>query len=523
MSKILLIAVILIYSLSILKFHHVRFTADSMLYFSIAEKYLNGDYANAINGYWGPLLAWLFVPFLALGFSDIATLNMVNFLTGIVTFVAIWRLSQRFDMSEKIRSIVILTSLPLVLKISLVQPMDFLLLCLLLLYLNMVFREDFGNRAMHGGLSGVFGAAAYLTKAYAFPFFLTHYFMINVLHLLRAYIDRKKILTAALAGFTFFFLISGGWIYLISSKYGHLTFSTMRDTNFNAPGPDEMGGGLEFGVPVFYEGFFEPPNETAFVIWEDPSYLRGNPWSPLESVEMFKHFIKLLLKNVSQLVKILTSFSFFSIAVVTGFLLILTQRDTVKEIFYMQKLLYPLLTVVLFTSGYLLFHLEERYLWLDNVLLLLMGGQLLNYLFQSGFFTKNMVKNTLIVFFLLSFIFEPSRYIARAGSGNMDVQMYNLSKELRGLQIHGKIASNRDACSHDAWHKTFRLAYWLKCRYYGQRGVNMSDEELRQELEKYDIDYYFVWGESGRIPDFIGVNRELTGSRIPGLKIFSLK
>ncbi len=166
LTLLTLFIVISIYALSIIKFQHVRVTADSMLYFSISKKYLSGDFVNAVNGYWGPLLAWLLVPFLSLGFSDIAALNMVNLAVGIITFVSLWRLSYRFEMSDGIRGIVLIASLPVILKTSLVQPMDFLLLCVLILYVNIVLQEDYGSRLLHGVSSGIFGAFAYLTKAF---------------------------------------------------------------------------------------------------------------------------------------------------------------------------------------------------------------------------------------------------------------------------------------------------------------------------------------------------------------------
>lgn len=50
----------------------------------------------------------------------------------------------------------------------------------------------------------------------------------------------------------------------------------------------------------------------------------------------------------------------------------------------------------------------------------------------------------------------------------------------------------------------------------------MSDEDLQKELKKYDIDYYFFWGDANT-PQFLSRYRELTHGEIPGLKIYSLK
>ena len=524
-SFITLLVVIAVYSvLSITKHQFVRITADSMLYFSLAEKYLAGDFVNAINGYWGPLLAWLMIPFLYMGISDVLTINLIDLIIGDLLIIGVWRLSYRFEITDKVRSVLMIALLPIVLKFSLVQPMDFLLVCILIFYLSIVFKTDYQKSVSSGLFSGVLGSLAYFTKAYAFPFFIVHFFIMNTLHYLKstAKDDRKKVLRNAVAGFLLFFMISGAWILLISDKYGHVTFSTMRDTNFNAPGPDDMGGGLEFGVPVFTEGFYEPPNETAFVVWEDPSYLRGKPWSAWQSPRHFKHFIRLTFRNISDGLKIFESFSTFSIVIIVAYILLCSMRSK-EELFSKGVLLYPLFTIILFSGGYVLFHFEDRYVWLSNILLLLMGGYLLTVLFQGEFFRSGLRKNILIVFFIISFIFVPSKYVIQVSRGGMDNEMYLVSTDLKKYDISGNIASNRYLLSHDAWHETFRLAYWLDSRYYGQSREGISDEDLKTELEKYDIDYYFLWGEEPHIPGFLTGTQEVTGGEIPELMVFSLK
>jgi len=523
-SVIILFVVIAVYSvLCLTKHQYVRITADSMLYFSLAEKYLSGDFANAINGYWGPLLSWLLIPFMYFGISDVVAINMLNLIVGILMILGIWVLSQRFEMTDRIRSLLLICALPIVLKFSIVQPMDFILVCILVFYLSIVFKDDYPDKISSGVFSGILGSAAYLTKAYAFPFFIVHFFIMNVFHYLKNGVEesRKKILRNAIAGFVLFALISGAWIMTISDKYGHFTFSTMRETNFNAPGPDVVGGGLEFGVPVFKEGFFEPPNETAFVIWEDPSYLRGEQWSAWQSMRHFKHFIKLTAKNTAEGLLIFEGFSTFSIMILIAYLLLLSTKP-LKEL-VSNSLLYPLFTLVLFSGGYLLFHFEERYVWLVNILLLLMGGHVLNVLFQNKFFKYTTRKNILIVFFVISFIFTPVRFIMQTSNGSIDKFMHDISVDLQQYNISGNIASNRYSFSHDAWHETFRLAYWLNCRYYGQSREGISDEDLEKELDKYNIDYYFVWGEEPHLPEFLIAAPEVTGNNIPGLKVYFMK
>ncbi len=526
-SKIILIFIMLIYVLIIiLTDQHLRFSADSTLYLSIAQKYLRGEFKDAINGYWNPLLSWLLIPFIYFGYSGVFAINLIYVIFGALTIFGVWRLSHRFKLTEKIRIVVLSSLLPIILYYSFIQPFDLLLLCFLVYYLYIVFNDHYPERIQNGVLSGVIGSLAYLTKSYAFPFFITHFFSMNILHYLRGRTERKRILRNAIAGFIVFFIISGTWIAVISNKYGYFTFSNMGKTNLAIMGPGSpQSGGLEFGQPMFYRGFIEPPNKTAISAWEDPSYIEVKTWSPFGSLRDFKYFIKLILKNLVCGLYIFESFSTLSITIIIGYVLLLIKQPfRFNNAISRFDLLVPLLTIFLYTGGYTLFHLEARYLWIVNILLLLMGGYIVMVLLDNEFFKDSSRRIVLILFLILSFIFIPSYRVISISKGNMDSNMYSLSKDLKRFDIKGRIASNREYIPvHDAWHKTFRLSYWLDSRYYGQAMEGISDEELENELKKYDIDYYFVWGELYSNAGLLSKYKEVTGGEIPGLKIFSLE
>jgi hypothetical protein len=219
-------------------FHYERLTGDSTLYLSIAEKYLSGDFKNAINGYWGPLLAWLLIPFLYFGSSHVFAINALNLIFGLLTTVGVWKLSYRFEINEKIRSIILLPLVPILLYISLMQPMDFLLVCLLVYYLNVVFKKDYPDRSSNAVKSGVLGALVYFSKPYGFPFFISHFLLINICHYFgnESPVNKKNVLKNLLIGFVLFSVLSGSWIFLISMKYNRVTFSTMGRGVFSVYG-----------------------------------------------------------------------------------------------------------------------------------------------------------------------------------------------------------------------------------------------------------------------------------------------
>ena len=525
-SSATLIFVLIAYSILIPTSHHYeRLTGDATLYLSIAEKYISGDFNNAINGYWGPLLSWLLIPFLYFGSTHLFAINSLNLVFGLLTITGVWRLSYRFEINENLRSIILVPLVPILLYISLIQPMDFLLLCILVYYLNVVFRQDYPDRLSYAALSGFLGALAYFSKPYGFPFFIAHFLLINTCHYLSnsSKEHRINVLRNVLVGFIVFSLLSGVWIALISKKYDRFTFSNMGSGVMASLGPESLHKTLEKGDPIFFEGFFAPPNDTAFVIYEDPSYARKKSWNPLGSRKALKHYLSNITENFFEGLRILEFFSRLSAAIIIAYMLLIFAQPPGK-LFSRRDILYPFLTVILYAGGYAPFHLETRYLWIINILLLLMGAKVLNELLQNNFMKNNRMKSILILLFILSFVISPVKASIETDRNNMNREMYIFGKELsERYDIQGNIASNRQqvlTSTHDSWHKTFRLAYWLKSRYYGQAREHISDRDLERELKMNKIDYYFFWGDPDRAPQFLNKFTEITKGEIPGLKIF---
>ncbi len=524
----LLLCLISYSALIIGAFHYERLTGDSTIYLSIAEKYLAGDFSNAINGYWGPLLSWLLIPMLSLGSTHVFAINALNLIFGCLTIFGTWKLSFKFDISESVRSLILIPLVPILLFISLIEPMDFLLLCVLVYYLNSIFNSNYRNNITNAVLTGFLGALAYFSKPYGFPFFISHFFLMSLcLYFKTTSVEqRRKVLVNSLTGFLLFFLLSGVWIGLISYKYGEFTFSNQGKGVFRSLNPGSEHKTLEKGDPIFFDGFFAPPNETAVIIYEDPSNARKKGWSPFESKKSLVHFIGNLSENIFEVLRIYESFSRLSVAIIIAYLLLISIQHG-RSILSYGSLIYPLLTILLYTGGYMLFHLETRYLWIVNILLLLMGGHVLNVLYKNSFFKRQSTRNILTALFILSFIVSPAKSSLDVARNNINKEMSILGAELNmKYNIKGNIASNRQKINsemHDSWHYTFRLSYWLNSRYFGMPREGVSNDELMRDLEANDIDFYFFWGDPTTAPGFLSNHIELTKGEIPQLHIYALK
>ncbi|MBC8413329.1 glycosyltransferase family 39 protein, partial [bacterium] len=482
------------------------------------------------NGFWGPLLSWILIPFISFKINHFTAINIISAITGILALIGIRQLSFKFKISTAIRNAIIVCSLPIVVQSSLIETQDFILVALLIYYLNIMLRKDYATRHGLAAAAGVIGALAYFCKSYAFPFFLAHFTGTHLFLLFSSNGSsaKKKVIITAITGLAVFAAISAGWIAQVSDKYGHFAFSTTGKNNMAAMGPEAQGEdssnpiyGREEGWPIFYEGLLEPVNETATSAWEDPTYLKMKPWSPLSSAYHFKHFANLIFKNISQGVKILNLYSSLTFAIIFAYILLCIRP--LKDLLRRPDIILPLFTISLYTAGYMLVHMEVRYLQFVNIVVLLMGGHILFRLFKTSFFSSPLRRKTLIFLFIISFIIMPVRSVIKRGHYVED--LHSLSRELRNdFHVSGNIASNKEYLGvNNSWHNTFRLAFHLDSKYYGQARDMISDSELLEEFEKYNINYYFIWGENQRIPEFLQQKVEVTQGRIPGLKIYHVQ
>lgn len=522
---VLVLTVYSILDMFLLRYYQYDMSPDGVSYISIAQKYLRGNFTDAINGYWGPLISWLLLPFLLVGLTPLFAMKLLSLVVGLLTIIGVRSLSYRFEMDEGIRSIVLFSLIPIILYFSLLRTTpDLLLACILVYYLNILFNADYPDKVRNGALCGTLGAAAYLCKAYAFTFFVLHFLLFNVLHYFRSTPkeNKKSVLLNLFLGLAIFFIVSGVWVYLISNKYNEITIGTAGAYNYALAGPQSQGH------PFLSQGFFKPPNETAISVWEDPSFLipKLKSWGPMQSWIYFKYQSKLICEHINKVILKYPYFTFLSITIILVYIVfcIAPFNKTILQ----NDALYPLITLMLYSIGYIPFKIDGRYLLIICILLILMGGSLLSKLFRNDFF-NDVRKQIVLVFFVLFFVAAPSINLVKAIDYGKDT--YSLSVVLdRKHNIQGNIASNHN------WKKTLRLSFYLNSKYYGMPREGVSREDLEREVRENNIDYFFVWvsdlfgenssgvwGECDDNLQFLRNYREETDGEIPGLRIYNLR
>jgi hypothetical protein len=456
---------------------HFRFqiNPDGVSYISLAQKYIRHDFSNAVTGHWSPLFIWLLIPILITGIQPLLATKLMSFSSGLFSLFIINELLKKLKVSSPLKNISLyLFSVILTYCVADVVSPDLLFLSMTLAYLNSILSPSYGKKIYGGLICGFFGALIYLSKSYGLPFFILHFSVFSGIFIFRTNDRdmRKRIVKNYVAGMVLFLLISSCWIYVLSNKHGYITFGTAGRYGHVFRGPQSKGH------PTHYFGLIPPPNETAISAWEDPKHLDNPDWSAFDSIDSLKYQVNMIKKNIIASIARLLYFSILSIPILAMAVLYLnkTGKDFLKD-----PIFFFLITIPMLFSGYLLLLVRYRYIWLNFILIVIIGTKLLNvYLLSAG--SGKIKKTILTILFVVSFLIFPVKSIYNKLDINKDV--FLLNKEIAFLNIEGKIASN------SRWRDSLYLSFYNKWKYYGEKGL-LTVSELETALIKEDIDYFF--------------------------------
>ena len=352
-------------------------------------------------------------------------------------------------------------------------------------YLYFLSKADYQFNKFAGLICGIWGAIAYLSKNYNFYFFLLHFSCINLSYWWYAPDRQRKstIVVNFIAGMAAFFLISGVWIGLISSKYHKLTVSSAGAYNISI---------LRSGTPshpMQTDGFLAPANATAVSVFEDPTYIKLKVWNPFQSSEDIKIYLKLVLSNISKYLSGLAMNYIFDLTVMFFMYLLIFKREQLDR-----KIYCLIATVLIYPLGYFaVFYEGKRYVLINVMLLYLLSAYMLNVVFKR--YRKHSVFLSCISLVLcISLVALTANRVFR--DYKIDVSeldsVYHMSTEIsKSIEIKGRNIASQNG----SWVRAHDMAYFLGARYFGRAKADISDQELRGELLERHIDYYMVYGE----------------------------
>ncbi len=473
---------------------------DGVSYILSATHYARGEWSLAISGSWSPMLAWLLVPAIRLGYDPIRFYRFLALFFGAGFVIGARVLASRLPMSPKFLNLAMFSTacMAAVFTGTQVTP-DLLMAAILAFYFYLTLNPDLGKKPHQGFLCGVVAGLAYLAKAYAGPFFLAHFTVLigwlGVSNKAGAHVH--KLARTWLWGLVGFVLIAGPWIGVISTKYGHFTLSTATGSSRAIVAP-----GVERGRHPMGDGLWKiPPGRLN--IWEDPALIPYQSWSPIASWPNFKHQIAETGRSALTILGIFWQVDFlkFGVLALAATIVLAFRRrenDAGRRVYR-----WIVLTIAIYCSGYLLvFAVDFRYYWPICLLLVLLVYHFADRLsrrFRSA--RSNLhprFRQLLLAGFLVlpgfSFAVNPGRTFIDWRVDPPRGRVYRtIGSELAQRHVEGPIASTE-------WFGGFYLSYYLRQPYVG-RPMELGPT-LEDRLRSAGVRTLFVWGpaeEVGRL------------------------
>lgn len=446
-------------------FYKYVFDVDGVGYAAVAKQYAAGQFSLAVNGYWSPLHSWITIPFIKLGILPEDAFRYSNGLIAIGCLYALHKLLQKTTLTDFFKSAILFTSVIILLHYSFYElAADLLLVFILLLLFNLVQLKEFYSSIPLNMVAGTLGALAYFAKSYAFPFFLLYFIL---LHFFCNPNAAKKIY-CIIAGVVVFLLLSFPWIYALHWKYGEWMIAHGKNNygNWDLKYRDLTGPLLS-----------APPYPGSSSIWEDPWKIEQLNFREASLLSILLHQIRIVLFNLQQLFTSLHSISFFSAVIL--FLSVVFQFKEKKRFWF-----FLLLTSAALSAGYLLLHIETRFLWSLTFLFLIAGSMLLQKLFDAFSFLRWQQWVLQLIFFG-SFLLEPVNLLK--DNLHVNKQLYQTTATIRQQSIKGSFTSNAKE------GECMVMAYLSGNPFYTFTKPVYTANELLQEIEQQKIRYYFFY------------------------------
>lgn len=441
---------------------------DGVGYATVAKRWAAGDYYRAINGLWSPLHSWISIPFYLAGLDIITAFKSSNALIGIGILAVFNSALQGLAVSKPIKTTVLLASIPFLLYICFFELAADVLFCFLfLLYLLLCSKKAAFTDLRLVAATSFVGALCYYAKAYAFPLFLLH-FSVWQFYLYKNANGVKNetlLLRNLTVGILFFLLLCLPWIILLHYKYGIWTISLNVTYGLI---PREAINQLVMQAPPW------PDSPTP---WEDPfiHYPFQRSFIPLS--QHLAAMPKEMAHNCLQLIKALNRITYFGAALAVWI---------AAEAFYRRQsyLLLLLITLCALPLGYLLLHIEERFLW-PLFFVLLLGGSHLLHRYLQDFKVSKKVKGLIWICFFAGFVLPPIDYLEDMQGKDKSAAM--LANEIKARNLAGKMTSN-------AHYSLMRqVAFLAGLQYYETNNTDIYDPALPLQVKQHGLEYFLFY------------------------------
>lgn len=276
--------------------------ADAVAYLRLAEYYAGGKWQLAVSGYWGPLLSWLIALLLKCGLAPLVAARAVMALSALGFTFGAALLFHRLNFSRTVTlaatGLVALAAVSW--SVAYISP-DLLQAGLTLMALAFVLPATWVEHPRNAWWAGLFFGLAYLAKAVALPLGLATIGTVFVVRWGSRARPRRKVFVSLALTLSLCAVLAGPWIGVLSTKYGHLTFSTSARIAHAIVGPEPEQRYHPFART------FHRPEAGRVTAWEDPSRMAYRYWSPFASAAAWRHQCSLAAGNAITILELLGS------------------------------------------------------------------------------------------------------------------------------------------------------------------------------------------------------------------------
>ena len=387
---------------------------DGVAYIQVARHWSAGQSDLAINSWWGPLLSWLLVPAIRLGWDPLLTAKSLGVLLGVLTAIGASRIATLLMRSansgkppgggtgtdEACRSALfedgkatfaalapsLCFSSTLAIALTMLpEPVtpDLLMTCIVTWYFVASLAWLREGRMRDIVLAGALGGLAYMTKSYGLPFVGIH--LVLTAWMRRRAVkrgmevspascppsnsaerqalplpqgetraERRSPVLGVLLGLVALAIVAGPWVAVVSSYSGKPTIGCAGEYARRAFDPVAL---RNYDLPIFD---LQVPREGRLTVWENGLETKRDwPNWTLASRPGIVRMAKDLGYNLLEVVCIASQpkwagWMWVSAAVVLAALVVRRLRG---------PLLWAVLSGLLYGAGYLPLTVYDRYLW----------------------------------------------------------------------------------------------------------------------------------------------------------------
>jgi hypothetical protein len=437
----------------------------------------------------------------------LAAAQITNAAACLIMLWASWALFRRL-MIHRGAGLPLLLALSIFLTYALYKQLfcDLLQVGLLLIYINLITTPGFLRKPFMWTMCGMVMALATYAKVYSFYFLLLH-FPLSIYCLRKSGSGGAFPVKAWALSFLTQAALLVPLIMLMHRKYGFLSLSASGalNTSWTLSGHKSPKPGIGSLIP--------PPYPNAPYTWEDPYLTEGALHTRFESLAMMKSQIGHSIKAGLQAVEAAGQISPFLLAVLLASAAAMIWKKG-PHLSGPHKIL--LLASAVMPLGYLLLHVEARYLWLLLIAGMALGAMWLEWMRRKSGIER--LYRAASIVFAASFIIWPVYDMKTLFRSGQDVR--GEAAQLKAMGLTGSFTSN------DNPSRSGLLAYWMDGSFYTPVSETLSAKAVLADMRRYRVKYYLAYRKDFDItepflPDETGRPLpEVSGGRTPGMRIF---